>query len=295
MEEDGNILDDDILQVIMDYERELFTDVNGAEINYNSEKRASPWDQDWCLLSYPSLPMGSPKCAAGIGPTHMFSMNAAGRATTKQQILDGHNFMGGGALACLCGDSDTCGVCNADGSVKGLAGVNPASLMSDPTVAAGILAQWPASVSSCIMGFVTSLETTMATMTTTTTTTTTSTSVDPFLAACALDAPQSMQVDLTDTAAYLGIMVQAVVRQCATNSSCMLSPPGTSMTCASSAYYPATDGTGLVNAQEKADILNKLCDPNLPLWFNAKNSFLPTSFDCEAKKSKYAISRFFAG
>lgn len=42
-----------------------------------------------------------------------------------------------------------------------------------------------------------------------------------------------------------------VMMQCSTNSSCMLSPPGTSLTCASSAYYPATDATGLVTGAEK--------------------------------------------
>ena len=42
-----------------------------------------------------------------------------------------------------------------------------------------------------------------------------------------------------------------VVGQCASGNSCQLSPPGTSMTCASSAYYPATDAVGLVTAAEK--------------------------------------------
>jgi hypothetical protein len=37
---------------------------------------------------------------AGVGPMNMFTMNAAGRATTKQQILSGHQMMGGGPIAC---------------------------------------------------------------------------------------------------------------------------------------------------------------------------------------------------
>ena len=293
--ENANILDDDVLQVIMDYERELFTDVGGAELNYNNEKRPSPWNEDWCLMSYPQLPMGSPKCASGVGPAHMFSMNADGRAATKQQILDGHSFLGGGALACMCGDSDTCTICNEDGTVKGLAGVNPMTLMSNFSAALAVLSQWPTSVSTCILNFATNLENTMATMTTTTTTTTTTTSVDPFLATCAADASRGPAMDLSNTQAYLGGVFAMVTAQCASGNSCMLSPPGTSAVCASSAYYPATDATGLVNAEEKSKILENLCNPSLPLWFNAKNTFLPTSFDCEAKTSKYALSRFFAG
>lgn len=31
-----------------------------------------------------------------------FSFDAAARAATKQQILDGHNMLGGGATACMC-------------------------------------------------------------------------------------------------------------------------------------------------------------------------------------------------
>lgn len=102
-------------------------------------------------------------------------------------------------------------------------------------------------------------------------------------------------MDLSNTQAYLGGVFAMVTAQCASGNSCMLSPPGTSAVCASSAYYPATDATGLVNAEEKSKILENLCNPSLPLWFNAKNTFLPTSFDCEAKTSKYALSRFFAG
>ena len=46
--------------------------MDGAEIDYNGEKRKSPWHEDWCLTSYPRLPMGSPKCASGVGPIHMW-------------------------------------------------------------------------------------------------------------------------------------------------------------------------------------------------------------------------------
>lgn len=124
--------------------------------------------KDWCLASYPMLPMGSTKCASGggkptedveslvaghitpqkngsslvsanlnlqkmpplfseknwlttrqkslsewicfptnkqhfatgIGPAHMFTMDAAGRAKTKELIMEGHNRLGGGPLAC---------------------------------------------------------------------------------------------------------------------------------------------------------------------------------------------------
>jgi len=42
-----------------------------------------------------------------------------------------------------------------------------------------------------------------------------------------------------------------VMGQCASGESCKLSPPGTSATCASTAYYPATDGTALVGAADK--------------------------------------------
>eukprot|EP00434_Breviolum_minutum_P038783 symbB.v1.2.034418.t1/scaffold4402.1/size45815/3 len=118
--DDGNILNDDVLQLIIDYEKELFTDVDGAMLDHNGENRASPWSEDWCLASYPMLPMGSTKCASGIGPAHMFTMDAAGRAKTKELIMEGHNRLGGGPLACFCGESDACDMCNADGSVKGL-------------------------------------------------------------------------------------------------------------------------------------------------------------------------------
>ena len=47
------------------------------------------------------------------------------------------------------------------------------------------------------------------------------------------------------------MLLNEVVGQCASGNSCQLSPPGTSMTCASSAYYPATDAVGLVTAAEK--------------------------------------------
>eukprot|EP00435_Cladocopium_sp_Y103_P058529 s86_g20.t1 len=196
-------------------------------------------------------------------------MNAAGRATTKQQILAGHQMMGGGPIACMCGDSDACSICNADGT----------------------------DVQQCIMTFTASLETAMATMTTTTTTTTTTTSRDLFLENCALDQGFGgrQEVDLSDTNAYLGMVIAQVVGQCASGNSCQLSPPGTSMVCASSAYYPASDAVGLVTAAEKEAMLTKLCDPQQPLWFNAKNQFLPTSFDCVGHKSKYALSRFYAG
>eukprot|EP00439_Symbiodinium_sp_Y106_P036691 s1266_g4.t1 len=70
---------------------------------------------------------------------------------------------------------------------------------------------------------------------------------------------------------------------------------GTHQICSSTAYYPATDATGLVTGTAKEAILEKMCDPTLPLWWNAKNTFMPISFDCEARKSKYALSRFFAG
>ncbi|CAL1156171.1 unnamed protein product [Cladocopium goreaui] len=293
--ENGNILDDDVLQVIMDYEKELFTDVAGAQMDYKGEKRASKWTDDWCLLSYPQLPMGQPKCASGVGPMNMFTMNAAGRATTKQQILSGHQMMGGGPIACMCGDSDACSICNADGSVLGAPATN--NMTEIMMNAQSILAAWPVDVTQCILAFTASLESTMATMTTTTTTTTTTTSRDLFLENCALD--QGFQgrraVDLSDTNAYLAMVIATVVGQCASGNSCQLSPPGTSMTCASSAYYPATDAVGLVTAAEKEAILAKLCDPQQTLWFNAKNQFLPISFDCVGRSSKYAMSRFFAG
>lgn len=37
---------------------------------------------------------------SGVGPMQVFTMNEAGRAATKQQILDGHNMLGGGPTAC---------------------------------------------------------------------------------------------------------------------------------------------------------------------------------------------------
>lgn len=293
--ENGNILDDDVLQVIMDYEKELFTDVAGAQMDYKGEKRASKWTDDWCLLSYPQLPMGQPKCASGVGPMNMFTMNAVGRATTKQQILSGHQMMGGGPIACMCGDSDACSICNADGSVLGAPVTN--NMTEIMMNAQSILAAWPVDVTQCILSFTASLELTMATMTTTTTTTTTTTSRDLFLENCALDQgfQGRREVDLSDTNAYLAMVIATVVGQCASGNSCQLSPPGTSMTCASSAYYPATDAVGLVTAAEKEAILAKLCDPQQTLWFNAKNQFLPISFDCVGRSSKYAMSRFFAG
>ena len=119
---------------------------------------------------------------------------------------------------------------------------------------------------NCVLSFVTNLENTMATMTTTTTTTSTTTSADPFLQTCALDNSGSGQPDLTDTTAYLASVFGAVMMQCSSGASCKLSPPGTSITCASSAYYPATDATGasyiymailrgLVTGAEKDEIL----------------------------------------
>ncbi|CAJ1410020.1 unnamed protein product [Effrenium voratum] len=299
--EDGNILDDDILQIIANYESELFTTVDGAELNYNGESRPSAWDQDWCLLSYGSLPMSTPKCSAGIGPTNVFSMNTAGRAKTKELITQGHNMMGGGALACLCGDSDTCGMCNADGSVKGMAGANMTALMmGDQAELTSLLGQWPTSITSCLLGFVTTLEQALAAQTTVTTTTTTTTSTltaDAFLQSCLADGGGGFRgpPPVTNAGTYLLTLLPLVGQHCSSNSSCMLSPPGTSMLCASSAYYPATDATGMATGAEKEALLTKLCDPNEPLWFNAKNTFLPISFDCANRKSKYAIARFFAG
>eukprot|EP00434_Breviolum_minutum_P027647 symbB.v1.2.024454.t1/scaffold2319.1/size82456/3 len=287
--DDGNILNDDVLQLIIDYEKELFTDVDGAMLDHNGENRASPWSEDWCLASYPMLPMGSTKCASGIGPAHMFTMDAAGRAKTKELIMEGHNRLGGGPLACFCGESNAC-------DMKGLTPAmmqNMSLLTADPMA---VLSQWPTAITQCITAFIVQLETAMATMTTTTTTTTTTTSRDEFLESCAADQGGfQREINLADTNEYLAGIIQIVMGQCASGESCKLSPPGTSATCASSAYYPATDGTALVGEADKTEILDKLCDPEKPQWFNAKNSFLPISFDCTGKKSKYALSRFFAG
>ncbi|CAE7207680.1 DISP1 [Symbiodinium sp. CCMP2456] len=120
VEENGNILDDDIMRIIFDYEQELFTDVGGAELNYEDEIRPSPWTEDWCLMSHPSHGYGEPKCASGVGFGHMFTLNDAGRETIKNQALAGHNYLGlAGMMACICQNEETCLVCNADGSMKG--------------------------------------------------------------------------------------------------------------------------------------------------------------------------------
>ena len=280
--EGGNILDDDIMRIISDYEKELFTDVDGAE--YNSRK--SPWNEDWCLMAYPSHGFGTPQCAAGIGLTHMFTMDSDGLNKVKDQGLAGFNYLGlGGMMACICQMEDTCQVCNGDGTMK-------------PKIS------WPSSIQTCMENWksnVLSMSLAQANATTTTTTT-----LDPTTALgqlCA-SAPANRNpaassggpVDRADLDRVEMVMLQTMVAPgCRNNMTCGWSPPGTHQICSSSAYYPATDATGFVTGAEKEAILDKMCDPSLPLWWNAKNSFMPISFDCATRQSKYTISRFFAG
>lgn len=291
VEENGNILDDDIMQIILDYEQELFTDVGGAELNYDGETRPSPWTEDWCLMSHPSHGYGEPKCASGVGFGHMFTMNDAGRETIKNQALAGHNFLGlAGMMACICQTEETCLVCNADGSMKG-AGT------ADPKTA------WPASIQTCIADWknnVITMSQAAATGPTTTTTTLDPTSVLGQF--CAETSGRSFGPPTPTGPLNMVLfnmleqsMYQTITAGCSTNMTCGWSPPGTHQICSSTAYYPATDATGLVTGAAKEAILEKMCDPSLPLWWNAKNTFMPISFDCEARKSKYALSRFFAG
>jgi hypothetical protein len=56
---DGNVLDDDILERIAAFEKELLTDANGAM----RKGEASPWDEDWCMKAYP-VSGGGGKCSA---------------------------------------------------------------------------------------------------------------------------------------------------------------------------------------------------------------------------------------
>ncbi|CAE7432755.1 Disp1 [Symbiodinium microadriaticum] len=284
VEENGNILDDDVMQIIKNYEAELFTDVDGAEYTYNGAKRPSPWNEDWCLMAYPSHGFGTPKCASGVGLTHMFSMDTDGLNKVAQQGLDGMNFLGlGGMMACICHMEDTCQVCNSDGTMK----------------AAGT---WPTSIQTCIANWksnVLSMAQAQANEPTTTTTT-----LDPTSALGQLCAAAPTRSPLPTTSGPVSMMaldrveqamMQTVAAGCASNMTCGWSPPGTHQICSSSAYFPATDATGLVTGAAKEAILDKMCDPSLPLWWNSKNSFMPISFDCESRKSKYALSRFFAG
>ena len=53
-------------------------------------------------------PYGKAFEGLGKGMSSRFSFDAAARAVSKQQILDGHNMLGGGATACMCTSDRAC-------------------------------------------------------------------------------------------------------------------------------------------------------------------------------------------
>jgi len=112
-EDGGNILDDEILEQIRKFEKSLLTDVNGATFR----GKPSPWDEDWCRLTYPMGSQLPGRCAAPDSVLNLFAMTAEGRAATKAQVADG--FAPNRALACMCTDEDElCSICTSDGGVK---------------------------------------------------------------------------------------------------------------------------------------------------------------------------------
>mmetsp|Transcript_17512 Transcript_17512/g.37476 ORF Transcript_17512/g.37476 Transcript_17512/m.37476 type:complete len:1227 (-) Transcript_17512:202-3882(-) len=136
---DGNLFDDDILKQIKTFEDTLLTTANGAK----NKGVLSPWDEDWCAMTYPNSSATTGKCASIASFLNIFAMTAEGMTSVKNQVKAGYT--NAGALSCLCSmEAGLCSICQSDGSAKAYA-------------------DWPTEVKTCLANFPTIIATTKTT------------------------------------------------------------------------------------------------------------------------------------
>mmetsp|Transcript_2400 Transcript_2400/g.4386 ORF Transcript_2400/g.4386 Transcript_2400/m.4386 type:complete len:1251 (-) Transcript_2400:68-3820(-) len=261
----ANILDSDILALIHKFEKELLTTVNGAKTKRDKETESYeilPWDEDYCMLTYPDYEGAAGKCRAVQSLMNLFSMTDHGRQSIKNQVENG--FTSAGPLSCICSDDAQCSICNADGSLKGAS-------MSNPVLA------WPADVGTCVSRWL-SLE---------------SNTAAPSSANnsdCDESGAEAGRAGRSGANLELIPMLQ---QHCLSNQSCQWSPPEASQMCSSTAFYHATDGNGLVAGQERENVLQKLCDPK-SRWHIAAQNVLKLQCDSDPY-AQVARTQFAAG